>query len=169
MPIESSKVINVRRQPNGSVRVYAEHTDQTGEIHPQHSRVGWQGSEEATDVMVAQVVGDYAIRTNDDLLNWEDRAVCKFIREGGSPGEWTRQHTTPIRFIKQVLRAFMEEKDLHQALSLATWIQATLTANQIESATSVAIRTKIVAKAVNLISMGPSLAVDSSNTEEISV
>ncbi len=161
MPIVSSTYRLGPEQPNGSVMVYEQHKDHVGVPHGRNQR----------RPAVADHDAELLAYKNDletTLLAKRERLVfIRFLEGGGLPDDFLRNHNTGAEFIKPLLGVFGRSKDAHFCLPLAVWIQANLTAGQIEAATNTNIKNKVISRATRLLTMQVDLQADYADLVEV--
>lgn len=156
MPIVSSITAKVRTRANGSRMVWYEHTDHTGFVHRVASTVA-AGEDEVENYRAIQEA-----EFNAGLPQWEATRFKKMLKQGGSPDAFSSDHMSPVQRLRAVLKAFIDAPTQHRAMKLAKWIDANVTATQIEAALGVQRKNKVQTSIARLLSMETSLDADAS-------
>lgn len=161
MPITSSVVAQISSEPGGLVRVREEHTDHTGKVWTPPSYKGVRGADHSL------LLAAHAEKLLISIKRDERDALGQQLLDGvTTPETWTMVHITLAEMVRPILRAFMNMSP-DVALTLARWVDADLTDDQIEQKTSVVVRQKVRARITNILSIQVALVDDANHIVEV--
>ncbi len=159
MPIVNSYIGRDQEQPDGSRSVHEYHVDHTGQTHRFVYRA-------ASGFDVNQRMADRALALPAQLALDELAAVESRVEKGERPGTITMQHQLQRKMITPLLKVMMRA-DAQFALPIAKWLDANISNGSIDLEFPVAVRQRVRARVIGLLSAETALNDDAAKIEDI--